>query len=350
MLELDTIQHTPFLMNLSVLVVDDDCAQLEILKEFIDSHGGYCFTAETLSKAIELVEGHQFDVAICDICLDYSSSNSGFDFIDQANEIDPELTIILATGFNTDQFVTTIIKKNIYAFLCKPFQLMTLGLLLLQASRNTRNLRRNIHLAANLRTKIVAIQKERDKIFFNTLTALTNALEQKDEYTKNHSEMVGELSEKICWEYTDDQNFIEDVCIAGRLHDIGKIGIRDEILFKKDKLTDAEYELIKHHSEMSYKIIKPVDAFGKISDYVLHHHERWNGEGYPHKLKEKTIPAGSRILAVADTFNALVSNRPYRKAQDLEYALQVLFDGKAIDFDPDIVEILYKIIKTKRLG
>jgi response regulator RpfG family c-di-GMP phosphodiesterase len=341
------MQHTPFLMNLSVLIVDDDLIILDSIKQFIDKHGGYCFTADTMTKAIEYIETHQFDVAICDICLDRGCS--GFDFIDQANSIDPELTIILTTGYNTDQFITTIIKKNIYAFLGKPFQLMTLGLLLLQASRNTRNLRRNIHLAENLRTKIVAIQKERDKIFFNTLTALTNALEQKDEYTKNHSEMVGELSEKICWEYTDDATFIEDVTIAGRLHDIGKIGIRDDILFKKDKLSDEEYELIKKHSEMSYKIIKPVDATGKISDYVLHHHERWNGEGYPHKLKEKSIPAGARILAVADTFNALVSNRPYRKAQDTEYALQILFDGRGILFDTEVVEILYKIIKTKRL-
>jgi response regulator RpfG family c-di-GMP phosphodiesterase len=341
-------EHTAFLMNLTVLVIDVDLSQLEILKDFVDTHGGYCFITDSFAKAIEYVEGHQFDVALCDICL--SHSHTGFDFIDQANQIDPELTIILTTGFEPEQYIQTMIKKNIYTFLNKPYQFMSLGLLLLQASRNTRNLRRNKHLAENLRSKIAFIRKERDKIFFNTLTSLTNALEQKDEYTKNHSEMVGELSEKICWEYTDDEYFTEDVAIAGRLHDIGKIGIRDEILFKKEKLTDDEYDLIKKHSEMSYKIIKPVDVVGKISDYVLHHHERWNGEGYPHKLKEKAIPVGARILAVADTFNALVSNRPYRKAQEVEYALRVLFDGRYVDFDPEIVEILYKIIKTKRLN
>lgn len=336
-----------FLMNLIVLIIDDDLIQLEVLKDFIDTHGGYCFVADSFGKAIDYIEGHQFDVAICDICL--SHGHTGFDFVDQASEIDPELTVILTTGYEPDQFIQSIIKKNIYAFLNKPYQLTSLGLLLLQASRNTRNLRRNRHLAENLRSKIAVIRKERDKIFFNTLTALTNALEQKDEYTKNHSEMVGQLSEQICLEYTDDEYFTEDVSIAGRLHDIGKIGIKDEILFKKEKLTDEEYEIVKRHSEMSYKIIKPVDIIGKISDYVLHHHERWNGEGYPHKLKEKAIPVGSRILAVADTFNALVSNRPYRKAQEIEYALRILFDGKEIDFDPEIVEILYKIIKTRRL-
>jgi response regulator RpfG family c-di-GMP phosphodiesterase len=340
--------HTPFLMNLIVLIVDDDQVQLDVLKSFIDVHGGHCFTALNVQKATELVETHQFDVVICDICLE--NDTSGLDFVDIANSIDSELTIILTTRYNVEQFIKTIIKKNIYAFLNKPFELVTLGLLLLQASRNTRDSRRNAHVADNLRSKISIIQKERDKIFFNTLTSLTNALEQKDEYTKNHSEMVGELSEKICLEYSDNSAFIEDVAIAGRLHDIGKIGIRDDILFKRDKLSDDEYELIKKHSEMSYKIIKPVDNVGKISEYVLHHHERWNGEGYPHRLKEKGIPTGARILAVADTFNALVSNRPYRKAQDTEYALKVLFDGRSIEFDSEIVEILYKLIKSKRVS
>jgi HD-GYP domain-containing protein (c-di-GMP phosphodiesterase class II) len=333
-------------MNLSILIIDDDTALLEMFKIFVSDHGGTCFIATQIDEAVSLIESHQFDVAICDICLDKSST--GFDLIDRANEIDPELTIILMTGYGIDQFVKLIVKKNIYSVLKKPFELLTLGLLLLQASRNTRNLRRSSHVADNLRSKIATVQKERSKIFFNTLTSLTNALEQKDEYTKNHSEMVGTLSEKICWEYTDNEPFIEDVVIAGRLHDIGKIGIRDEILFKKDKLTDDEYETIKKHSEMSYKIIKPVDSIGKISEYVLHHHERWNGEGYPHRLKEKGIPTGSRILAVADTFNALTSNRPYRKAQDVEFALKILFDGKSIEFDSEIVDILYKLIKMKR--
>jgi len=338
--------HTPFLMNLTVLIIEDDQTQSDILRSFIEHHSGYCYIASELKQAVLLVETHQFDVAICDICL--GNETSGFEFIDEAALIDPELTIVLTTGYDVDQFMKSIIKKNIYAFLKKPFDLVTLGLLLLQASRNTRNLRRNSYISSNLRSKILFVEKERDRIFFNALTSLTNALEQKDEYTKNHSEMVGRLSEKICLEYTDNPDFLEDVVIAGRLHDIGKIGIRDDILFKHDKLTCEEYELIKKHSELSYKIIKPVDNVGKISEYVLHHHERWNGEGYPHRLKEKEIPTGARILAVADTFNALVSNRPYRKAQDEEYALKILFDGKSIEFDPEFVDILYKLIRTKR--
>ena len=339
--------HSSFLMNLTILVVDDDSAQLDMLKAYVENHGGICFVADNLLTSIDLTETYQFDVAICDICLD--NENSGFDFIDKVHKIDPELTVILTTGFGVDQFLKTIIKKNIYAFLSKPFEHVSLGLLLLQASRNTKNLRKNSHLADTLRSKVSAIQKERDKIFFNTLTSLSNALEQKDEYTKNHSEDVAKISERIAFELSDDPTFIEDIAIAGRLHDIGKIGVSDEILFKKDSLSEQEYEMIKKHSDMSYKIIKPVDDTGKISEYVLHHHERWDGNGYPHKLKEKGIPIGARILTVADTFNALVSNRPYRQAKTEEFAIKVLFDGKSTQFDPDIVDIFYMLYKTKKL-
>lgn len=340
-------QHSQFLMNLSILVVDDNEEVLGTFKIFINQHGGSCHCVKHAFEAISLIETHQFDAALCDICL--HNDNTGFDFVDQAKQIDPELTIILVTGYTIEQFIPKIIEKRIYSFLKKPFDFATLGILILQASKTTKEFRKNTHITENLHTKITHIQKEKNMIFFNTLTSLSNALEQKDEYTKNHSEIVSSISEKICLEYSDNKSFTEDVVIAARLHDIGKIGIHDNILFKRDKLSEDEYEIIKKHSEMSYKIIKPVDSIGKISEYVLHHHERWNGEGYPHKLKEEGIPKGSRILAVADTFNALTSSRPYRKAQDLDFTLNVLFEGKSKLFDPEIVQILFTLVKTRRI-
>jgi len=110
-------------------------------------------------------------------------------------------------------------------------------------------------------------------------------------------------------------------------------------------LDDSEYEIIKKHPEMSYKIIRPVDSYNDISSMVLHHHERWDGGGYPHGLKKKNIPHGSRILCVADSFDALTSDRPYRKSRSIEFALEVLFEGREGQFDPEIVEIAYNLIK-----
>lgn len=341
------MQHSNFLMNLSFIIVDECDIVREKFKTFVIEHGGSCCVANEYCNAISLIETQQFDVAICDIAL--SNGVTYLDFVDQAHAIDCDITIILATLDDINsQLIGNVIKKNVYSILKKPFDNVSLGLILLQASKNTKNARRNNYIANNLRNKIEIAQKDRDKIFFNTLTSLISALEQKDEYTKNHSEEVSKLAEKICLEYSDSEEFLQDVVIAAKLHDIGKIGIRDEILFKNSRLTDEEFEQIKKHPELSYKIVKPIDFSGKISEYILHHHEKWNGFGYPHRLKEITIPLGSRILSVADVFNALTTNRPYRKAKNKIEALEKLVEGKGKDFDPEIVDILYKIIKTNK--
>lgn len=340
--------HTQFLVNLRILVVENEESQRDLLYEFCVTHGANCYTSKNVEGSVDLIESNQFDVALCDIFL--NGDGTGFDLFDRIQTIDPDLTTIFITGQLREEVTQEIIQKDAYALLSKPYDMTSLGLLLLQAARNTRNNRRNRYVSNNLKSKIEAIQRDKNKIFINTLLSLSAALEQKDEYTKNHSEKVGELAGKICWEYTYNKTFIEDVITAGKLHDIGKIGIKDEILFKKSALTDEEYAIIKMHPENSYRIVKPVDTVGKISDYVLHHHERWDGNGgYPHNLKEKGIPVGARILSVADTFDALTSSRPYREAKDRDFALQTIIEGSGKQFDPEIVEIIYKLIRTGKI-
>jgi response regulator RpfG family c-di-GMP phosphodiesterase len=339
--------HTKFLTNLNILIVDTDKDQLEFLQDYIDMHGGHCKAARSSVQAISLIEANQFDLALFDIII--NNGHEGIDLIEQAKILDSDLTIILVHNIAPiGNIMNTLIAKDVY-ILTKPFDKLLLGLVIMQASRNTKNLRKNKYVAEHLREKIERIQAERDTMFLDTLLSLSNALEQKDEYTQNHSEKVAEISEKICLEYSSNEKFVKDIVIAGKLHDIGKIGIPDNILLAKRKLSDDEFKIIKTHVDMSYRIVKPVDALGNISSYILHHHERWNGEGYPNQLRAKDIPSGARILAVADVFNALVSNRPYREALDIDKALQALFDGRSVLFDAEIVDILYKLIRVKKI-
>jgi response regulator RpfG family c-di-GMP phosphodiesterase len=341
--------HAPFLMNLTILLIDDNEKQLKILTEYINNHGGICKTASTEAKALTLVETIQFDVGLSIIILDDNGNTAtGIDLIEEIRLIDKELTIILVTS-HLEDMLSTLITKDVYAILPSPVDTVALGLILKQAARNTKLARNNKYLADHLRGKIIQMQIDRDKVFLNTLLSLSEALEQKDEYTQHHSLKVADIAEKICLEYSPDELLLQSVIIAGKLHDIGKIGIPDDILFAKRKLTAEEYLIIKTHVDMSYRIVKPVDAIGTISSFVLHHHERWDGKGYPHQLEGSAIPIGARILAVADVFNALVSVRPYRRAMPIDVAMEILIADKGAAFDPELIDIFYKLVKLEKI-
>jgi response regulator RpfG family c-di-GMP phosphodiesterase len=341
--------HTPFLSNLTILLIDDDETQRQTIQEYINNHGGTCKSAQSGVKALALVEAVQFDVSLSSIVLDDDGNTAtGLDLIEEIKLADKELTIILVTS-HLEEMLNTLITKDVYAILPKPVDTTSLGLILKQAARNTKLARGNKYLADHLREKISQMQLDRDKVFLNTLLSLSEALEQKDEYTQHHSLKVADIAEKICLEYSSDEQLLHAVTIAGKLHDIGKIGIPDDLLFAKRKLTPEEYLIIKQHVDMSYRIVKPVDAVGTISSFVLHHHERWDGKGYPHNLQGSAIPIGARILAIADVFNALVSTRPYRRAMSIDEAIENITTDKGIAYDPELTDIFYKLIKLGKI-
>ncbi|OCC14698.1 HAMP domain/GAF domain/HD domain protein [Dissulfuribacter thermophilus] len=142
---------------------------------------------------------------------------------------------------------------------------------------------------------------------------------------------------------------LEILQFAGSLHDIGKIGIRDEILMKTGRLTPEEYGIIKKHSIIGEKIVKKLGLLSIEPQIIRHHHERWDGKGYPDGLKRKEIPRLARILAIADTFDAITSNRPYRPAREPEFAVKEILKNAGSQFDPELVEIFLTTYKQKRL-
>ena len=198
---------------------------------------------------------------------------------------------------------------------------------------------------AELREKIQKYQQ----LFLGTLKILTAAIEAKDPYTRDHSARVNEYAKVIGVELGLSDEQLEFLQYAALLHDVGMIGIDEKILCKPSELDRMEWGTVKDHPLMGASLIEPIELFSEILPFVIHHHESFNGEGYPRGLKGSEIPYGARIIAVADAFDAMISDRPFRKAHSVHAALEEIKAKAGVQFDPKIVEALLAAIDKGRI-
>jgi putative nucleotidyltransferase with HDIG domain len=198
----------------------------------------------------------------------------------------------------------------------------------------------------------VLLYENQAESFSQTIQSLVHALEAKDEYTQGHSERVTQYAVAIANEMNLSEKDVENIHTAGQLHDIGKIGMHYEKLNKPGKLSKEEWEMFKQHPTIGKKILEPIKSLSEIIPFVYQHHERYDGKGYPEGLKEKEITLGARILAIADTFDAMTSNRSYRNALSKQTAIDEIIKCSGTQFDPDIVPYfepaLEKLIKKRK--
>ncbi|MCD4784800.1 MAG: HD domain-containing protein [Candidatus Eremiobacteraeota bacterium] len=182
------------------------------------------------------------------------------------------------------------------------------------------------------------------RLFFNSIRALANAIEARDPYTRGHSDRVTGYSVRIAEKMKMSTVEIEKIRCAALLHDIGKINIKEDILNKPGKLTEEEYDIMSQHPVFGAKIMEPVEEFKEMLPYMYHHHERFSAGGYPEGLKGEDIPMASRILSVADAFDAMTSDRPYRKALSISHAIEELEQNAGTQFDPKVVSVFKDIL------
>lgn len=185
--------------------------------------------------------------------------------------------------------------------------------------------------------------------YFDSIAALASALDASDPYTRGHSDRVTEYAKQTARVMKLSEREIESIEFAGRLHDIGKIGIDRSILRKRNKLNDREMAAMQKHPIMGSEIAGKLKFMRKAEYYVAHHHERFDGSGYPDGLKGEQIPIGARIMGVVDAFDAMTSDRPYRPALSVEVAVQELEKGAGQQFDPDVVKIFLELIRSGEL-
>lgn len=184
-------------------------------------------------------------------------------------------------------------------------------------------------------------QSQRD-LFAGVVRALTSAIDAKDPYTCGHSDRVARVAVRLAEELGCDRAQLETIYLSGLLHDVGKIGIDDEVLRKPGKLTEAEYEHIKTHAEVGFRILSDIKQLDEVLPVVLHHHEQWDGRGYPHGLAGNDIPLLARIVAVADSFDAMGSDRPYRQGMTDEKLDAILHEGAGSQWDAQVVEAFFR--------
>jgi putative two-component system response regulator len=334
-----------------ILVVDDEEPIRNALKKFLSQQQFEVYAAGTGDDALQQLRRHRIALMLCDIRM---PGTSGVDLVPQAIEIEPELAILMLTAVNDATSAALCMQRGAMDYLTKPIELADLGRAVQRALKRREMLGENRQLNQWLKeevsTRTAELQRERGKLerlSIATLEALVNALEAKDPYMRGHSARVADLSATIAHQLGLAEEDLEHVRVAGRLHDIGKIGTRESVLNKQGALTPDEFEHVKQHVVIGSQILAPLSHLGDIIPAVRHHHERWDGTGYPDGLRGEAIPIGARIIGAAEVFDALSTSRAYQEKMSPENAVERIADLSGTVLDPQVVEALSAVVAKR---
>jgi len=323
-----------------VLIADDEVYIRDILFRTMSAAGYDCLTCANGAEALQALSKEVFAIALLDYRMPVIS---GEEVLNEIKARYPQTAVIMVTAIADISTVIKLMKAGAYDYVVKPVDLEMLLVSVNRASEKRRLLIENQNYQTHLEEKVKAQTTRIRNNLLNSVTSLALALEAKDNYTAGHSQRVASFATAIAKEIGLGPEFVEYIRFAGLVHDIGKIGTRELVLNKKEELSDEEYQHVVSHSVIGEKILKPILEDESIPQMVRHHHERYDGQGYPDGLKGDKIPLGARILAVADTYDAMTSDRPYRKAVNHEVALKELELKAGAQFDPEIVAAFSRI-------
>ena len=323
-----------------IIVVDDEQGIVDSLSIFL-KRSDYDFTGLTNPlEAIERVRNEHFDMMILDFMMD---PIHGDEVVEEIRKFNKDLYILLLTGHkDLAPPLETIKRLEIQGYCEKSDKFDQLLLLIESGIKSIEQMNTIKTINKQLHDK----NEELERAYLDTIGILRQTVEAKDPYTRGHSDRVSEYSVLIGKKLGLDEKTLHILKIGGLFHDIGKIGIPDSILLKPAKLTDEEYSQIKNHPSIGAHILGSAAIFQDIIPIVKHHHERYDGNGYPSKLKGEEIPYLARIAAVADTFDAMTSRRSYRGPIDVEHVKEEIKRCEGTQFDPQIAEVFIEILNN----
>lgn len=330
-----------------VLIVDDEPSIERLLTDKLTHEGFDCEGCTCADEALALLDRQSFDAVISDL---HMPGRSGLDLLKIARQTHPHMAFLMATGVDDIRVGIQAMKEGADDYLVKPFHPeavlsslnRALEVKLLQ--RELESYRKHLEDMVEHRTKQLQVASRRiEQTYDDTLEALAAALDLRDNETAGHTRRVTRYCLEIARAVNCSADQLKTIVRGAYLHDIGKIGIPDAILRKPYKLTDAERAVMETHVRIGYELVCRIAFLASAAEIVLTHQERFDGTGYPQGLMENEIPLGARIFAVADTLDAMTSDRPYRRALPLSTAREEIIRESGGQFDPGVVKAFLTI-------
>lgn len=326
--------------NYKIIAVDDEEGIIDSLSIFL-KRSGYEFTGVTNpQEAIEKVKNEHFDLMILDFIM---TPFHGDQVVEEIRKFNKQLYILLLTGHkDLAPPLETIRRLDIQGYCEKSDKFDQLLLLIESGIKSIAQMNE----IKKINDELKNTNEMLEKAYLESIETLRYTVEAKDTYTRGHSDRVSEFSVLIGKKINLSEEELQILKIGGFFHDIGKIGVPDSILLKESKLTDDEYSEIKNHPSIGAHILSSASIFQDIIPIVKHHHEKYDGNGYPGRLKAEEIPYLARITAIADSFDAMTSRRTYRNAMPLDVVIAEFERCKGSQFDPELTNVFLDILKN----
>ncbi len=323
-----------------IIGVDDELGILDSLKVFLNRAGyGFIGVSDPL-EAIEKVKTEHFDLMLLDYIM---TPIHGDQVVEEIRKFNKDLYILLLTGHKDLAPPLDTIKRLDIQGYCEKSDKFDQLLLLIESGVKAIS---QMNLIKDINNELKDTYDKLEKAYLETIQVLRYTVEAKDTYTRGHSDRVSEFSMLLGQKLGLSDKEINTLKIGGLFHDIGKIGVPDSILLKESKLTDDEYSEIKNHPSIGAHILSNATIFKEVIPIVKHHHERYDGNGYPGKLKGEEIPLLARITAVADAFDAMSSKRTYRNSLDIDTVKAEIERCKGTQFDPKCADAFLDILNN----
>jgi putative nucleotidyltransferase with HDIG domain len=321
------------LMRETLLIVDDEAAIRKLLHLKLSREGYQCEEADNAEQTLNMLETSPIALVILDIKM---PGKSGIELLPEIKSGYPDTAVIMATAINDINVAIQCLKQGADDYICKPFNLEEVSLAIQRALEKRRLQIELREYQQYLEEKVEEQMIKMRKLFLGAIEALVSALEAKDRYTGGHSRRVTEIALALGNELGLSIQDMEELRWGSLLHDIGKIAIDQAIQNKPGRLTREEYEHIMTHAHVGAEIVRPV-VNGKIVEMIEHHHDHYDGSGLHQVIAGSDIPLGARILAIADAFDAMISDRPYRSAMSITDIVNEIKRCAGTQFDPIVV-------------